>query len=170
MKRLTPLVTGVLAVLLAGCTTAAIDQPTEPASASATSSPSSEANIPSPSLSQAATSGPDSLPWPPTDVTARSDASGKPGTMFTVHLSWTPAGADNAYRIYNYRTGEGPGFGKCVFDKATAEPLAVTQPGATSADVSLDEAETGAGVRCVFVVALNAAGGSAPTLAWRSSD
>jgi hypothetical protein len=89
--------------------------------------------------------------------------------MFAVHLSWTPAEAEDAYRIYNYRTGEGPGFGKCVFDKARAELLTETQPGATSADVSLDEAETGAGVRCLYVVALNAAGESSPTLAWRSS-
>ena len=90
--------------------------------------------------------------------------------MFKVSLTWTRAAPMDAYRIYNYRTGEGPGFGKCVFDNATADLLAVTQPGATSADVSLDSAETGAGVRCLYVVALNAAGESSPTLAWRSSD
>jgi hypothetical protein len=98
-----------------------------------------------------------------------SRSSGKPGTKITVHLSWAPAGSEDAFRIYNYRTGEGPGFGKCIFDTTTAELLAVTQPGATSADVSLDEAETGAGVRCIYVVSVNAAGESAPTLAWRSS-
>ena len=45
-----------------------------------------------------------------------------------------------------------------------------TQQAATSADVSLDSAVRGAGVGCLYVVALNAAGESSPTLAWRSSD
>jgi hypothetical protein len=91
--------------------------------------------------------------------------------MFNVHLTWTQAAPMDAYRIYKYETGEGPGYGKCVFDKAMATLglLTETQPGATSADVSLDSAVTGAGVRCLFVVALNAAGESSPLLAWRSS-
>ena len=72
----------------------------------------------------------------------------------------------DAYRIYKYETGEGLGYGKCVFDKAMAGLLIETQPGATSADVSLDSAVTGAGVRCLYVVALNAAGESSPMLAW----
>ena len=166
MPRLTPLVTAVLAITLAGCATAAIDQPTA-ASVSATSSPSSEPNSPSPSPSQATpTATPDSLPSPPTDVTARSEGSGELGTMFTVHLSWTPAGVEDAYRIYIYRTGTGPEL--CVLDRATAVLLTETQPGAMSADVSLHEAETGGGERCLYVVAVNAAGESSPTLAWQS--
>jgi hypothetical protein len=169
MPRLTPLVMGVMVVLLAGCTTAAIDQPTAPASVFATSSPLHGPDSPSSSPSQAATATPDSLPSPPTDVTARSKGPGKPGTMFKVYLTWTQAAPMDAYRIYKYETGEGPGYGKCVFDKAMAGLLMETQPGATSADVSLDSAVTGAGVRCLYVVALNAAGVSSPTLAWRSS-
>jgi hypothetical protein len=170
MPRLTPLVMGVLVVLLAGCATAAIDQPTATASVSATSSPSSEPGSSSRSPSQAATAAPDSLPSPPTDVTARSNGPGKPGTTFTVHLTWTQAAPTDAHRIYEYQTGEGPGYGKCVLDKAMAGLLMETQPGATSADASLDSAVTGAGVRCLYVVALNAEGESSPTLAWRSSD
>ena len=170
MPRLTPLVMGVMVVLLAGCTAAAIDQPTAPASVSATPSQSSEPNSPSPSPSQATpTAAPVSLPSPPTDVTAKSKGPGNPGTMFKVQLTWTQAAPTDTYRIYKYETGEGPGYGKCVFDKAMAALLMETQPGATSADVSLDSAVTGAGVRCLYVVALNAAGESSPTLAWRSS-
>ena len=169
MPRLMPLVMGVLALLLAGCASAVIDQPAATASVSAPLSTSSEPGSSSLSPSQAATAAPDSLPSPPTDVTARSNGPGKPGTMFTVHLTWTQAAPMDAYRIYKYETGEGPGYGKCVFDKAMAGLLTETQPGATSADVSLDSAVTGAGVRCLYVVALNAAGESAPTLAWRSS-
>lgn len=183
MPRLTPLVMGVLVVLLAGCASAAIGDPTAPASVFATSSPShgpdspapsptqaptAAPDSPSPSPSQAATAAPDSLPSPPTDVTARSNGPGKPGTMFKVHLTWTQAAPTDSYRIYEYETGEGPGYGKCVFDKAMAGLLMETQPGATSADVSLDSAVTGAGVRCLYVLALNPAGESAPTLAWRS--
>ena len=185
MPRLTPLVMGVLVVLLAGCASAAIGEPTAPASVFATSSPShgpdspapsptqaptAAPDSPSPSPSQAATATPDSLPSPPTDVTARSKGPGKPGTMFKVYLTWTQAAPMDAYRIYKYETGEGPGYGKCVFDKAMAGLLMETQPGATSADVSLDSAVSGAGVRCLYVVALNAAGESSPMLAWRSSD
>jgi hypothetical protein len=180
MPRLTPLVTTVLAVILAGCATAAVDQPTAPASVSADSSASSEfdgpsltppaaAVSPAPSPSQAATAAPDSLPLPPTDLTARSNDPGKPGTMIKVHVAWTPAAPTDAYRIYQYQTGEGPGYGKCVFDKALAGLLMETQSGATSADVALDSAVTGAGVRCLYVVSLNAAGESSPLLAWRSS-
>ena len=183
MPRLAPLVMGVLVVLLAGCATAAIDLPTAPASVSATSSPSPEPgssslspsqaptaapDSPSPSPSQAATAAPDSLPSPPTHVTATSNGPGNPGTMFKVHLTWTQAAPTDSYRIYEYQTGAGPGYGKCVFDKAMAGLLMETQPGATSADVSLDSAVTGAGVRCLYVLALNPAGESAPTLAWRS--
>jgi hypothetical protein len=90
--------------------------------------------------------------------------------MFKVHLTWTQAAPMDAYRVYKYETGEGPGYGRCVFDKAMAGLLTETQPGATSADVSLDSAVSGAGVRCLYVVALNAAGESSPILAWRSSD
>jgi len=185
MPRLTPLVMGVLAVLLAGCASAAIGEPTAPASVFATSSPShgpdslapsptraptAAPDSPSPSPSQAATATPDSLPSPPTHVTATSDGPGNPGTMFKVHLTWTQTAPADSYRIYEYQTGAGPGYGKCVFDKAMAGLLMETQPGATSADVSLDSAVTGAGVRCLYVVALNAAGESSPMLAWRSSD
>jgi hypothetical protein len=87
--------------------------------------------------------------------------------MFTIHLSWTSAATGDAYRIYEYDTGAGPGYGKCVFDKARGWQLMETGPGATSADVALDSAVTGAGVRCLYVVARNAAGESSPTLAWR---
>jgi hypothetical protein len=45
-----------------------------------------------------------------------------------------------------------------------------TQPGATSADISLDSAVSGAGVRCLYVLALNPAGESPPTLAWKSES
>jgi hypothetical protein len=48
--------------------------------------------------------------------------------------------------------------------------LAETQPGATSVEVQLHAAETGAGTRCLYVVAANAAGESSPVLAWDSSD
>jgi hypothetical protein len=58
----------------------------------------------------------------------------------------------------------------CVFDKTIAGPPLETEPGAARADVSLDSAVSGAGVRCLYIVALNATGESAPTLAWQSSD
>ena len=182
MPRLTPLVTAVLAVILAGCATAAVDQPTAPANVSASARPSLESGSPSSasaqaptavpdgssaSPSQAATAAPDSLPSPPTDVTATSNDPGKPGTMIKVHLTWTPAAPTDAYRIYKYETGVGPP--ECVLDMTKAGLLIETQPGATSADVSLDSAVTGAGARCIYVVAVNGAGESAPTLAWRSS-
>jgi hypothetical protein len=184
MPRLTLLVMGVLVVLLAGCAAPAIDRPTAAASGVATSSPSHEPDSPapsatqaptgapdspSPSPSQASTATPDSLPSAPTGVTARSEGPGKPGTMFQVHLTWTQAAPTDAYRIYKYETGEGPGYGKCVFDKAMAGLLLETRLGATSADISLDSAVSGAGVRCLYVVALNAGGESSPMLAWRSS-
>ena len=86
--------------------------------------------------------------------------------MFRVYLTWTQAAPTDAYRVYENQTGEGPGYGKCVFDKTKATPLAETPSGATSADVSLDSAVTGAGVRCLYVVALNATGESSPTLGW----
>ncbi len=166
MPRLTPLVMGVLVVLLAGCAPAAIDKPTATASVSATSTPSSEPDSPSLAPSQAATAAPDSLPSPPTDVTATSDGPGKPGTMFTVKVTWAQAAPTDSHRIYEYQTGEGPGYGTCLFDTAKVSPLAETLSGATSAEVSLDSAVTGAGVRCLYVVALNAAGESSPMLAW----
>jgi hypothetical protein len=169
MPRLTPLVMGVLVVLLAGCAGAATGGPTAPASVSSTSSPSHVPDSSSPPPSQAATATPGSSPSPPTGVAATSKGPGKPGTMFKVQLTWAQAAPTDAYRIYKYETGEGPGYGKCVFDKAMAGLLMETQPGATSADVSLDSAVTGAGVRCLYVVALNAEGESSPTLAWRSS-
>lgn len=184
MPRLTPLVVGVLVILLAGCAAAAIDQPTAPASVSATSSPSSEpgssslsptqAPTPapdslSPSPSQAATATPDSLPSPPTDVTARSTGPGT-GAMIKVYLTWTQAVSTDAYRVYEYQTGEVPNP-ECVFNKELGGgPLGETQPGATSVEVKLDAAVTGAGTRCLYVVAVNAAGESSPILAWRSSD
>ena len=170
MPRLTPLVMGVLVVLIAGCASAAIDRPTATASVSATSSPSSDPGSSLVPPSQAATAAPVSPPSPPTDVTGRSNGPGKPGTTFTAHLTWIQSAPTDAYRIYKYETGEGPGYGKCVLDKAIAVLLVETQPGATSADVSLDSAVTGAGVRCLYVVAMNAAGESSPTLAWRSAD
>ncbi len=44
--------------------------------------------------------------------------------MFTIHLTWTQAAPTDSYRIYEYQTGAGPGYGKCVFDRAMmAGPL-----------------------------------------------
>jgi hypothetical protein len=90
--------------------------------------------------------------------------------MFTVRLGWAPVTGADAYRVYEYQTGAGPDYGKCALDTAKARQALETGPAATSADVILDSAVTGAGVRCLFVLAVNAAGESAPTLAWRSSD
>ena len=85
MPRLTPHVMGVLVVLLAGCASEAIGEPTAPASVFVTSSPSHGPDSPSPSPSQAAT--PDSLQSPPTDITGSSKGPGKPGTMFKPNFS-----------------------------------------------------------------------------------
>jgi hypothetical protein len=94
--------------------------------------------------------------------------------MITFQLTWTGAAATNAYRIYRYSTGEVPNP-TCVFNEELgwgplAEMLAETQPGATSVEVQLHAAETGAGTRCLYVVAVNAAGESSPVLAWDSSE
>jgi len=90
--------------------------------------------------------------------------------MFTVHLSWAGGQATDGYRVYKYETGEVPNP-QCVFDKElSGGPLVEAQPGTTSVDVKLDSAVTGAGTRCLYIVAVNAAGESSPILAWRSSD
>jgi hypothetical protein len=88
--------------------------------------------------------------------------------MFTVQLTWDGGAATAAHRIYMYDTGEVPNA-TCVFDTAWGGgPLVETQPGATSVDVELDSAVTGSGTRCLYIVAVNAAGESSPVLAWSS--
>jgi hypothetical protein len=94
--------------------------------------------------------------------------------MITVRLSWTGAAATDTYRVYKHSTGEVPNP-TCVLNaELSAEPLAEllgeTQPGATGVEVKVHAAETGAGTRCLYVVAVNAAGESSPVLAWDSSD
>jgi hypothetical protein len=90
--------------------------------------------------------------------------------MITVKITWAGATPTDTYRIYQYQTGEVPNP-ECVFSKELGGgPLAETPPGATSAEVKLDAAVTGAGTRCLYVVAANAAGESSPVLGWRSSD
>lgn len=179
MKHRWPLITWVLVILLAGCSSAAPERATIPASVPATSSASAEPDTPSPSPSQVPTRAPNSPspsvapPSAPAGVTAKSAGGEKPGTMITVRITWAGATATDTYRIYVYRTGEVPNP-ECVFNAEQVggllASLAETQPGATSAKVKLDAAETGAGTRCLYIVAVNAAGESSPVLAWRSSD
>jgi hypothetical protein len=175
MSRATPLIAGVLVVLLAGCATAVTDQPTSPPGASDLLSSGRAPDSPSPSPSLVSAGSPviaspsPSTPPAPTDVAAKSAGPGKPGTMFTVHLTWAGAAATDRYRIYKTYTGE-TRDPRCVFNKElSGGPLVETQPGATGVEVELDSAETGAGTRCLYVVAVSAAGESAPMLAWSSS-
>ena len=168
MSRLTPLVMGVLAVLLAGCASAAIDQPTATASVSATSTPSSEPTAPLSHRHRRRRRRQRPRLAPVAADRCHRQERGPRGTGNHVqglhHVD--PGGADGRVPHLRVRDGRGPGDGTCLFDKAKASPLAETLSGATSADVSLDSAVTGAGVRCLYVVALNAAGESSPTLAW----
>lgn len=176
MRHLWPLLAWFLVLLLAGCGSAAPERPTVPASAPATSSASAEPDTPSPSPSPVPTRAPNSHspslspPSPPSDIIAKSAGGEKPGTMITVQITWAGATATDSYRVYEYQTGEVPNP-ECVFNKEQGGGrLAETQPGATSVEVKLDAAVTGAGTRCLYVVAVNAAGESSPVLAWRSSD
>ena len=146
---------GIIAALLAGCTAGG---PASPTAAVPTAAPS-------PSQSAAGQVAPPA----PTHVTG---VSHKPayylGKPYLVHLAWRPAaGPATAFAVYEYNTGEGPGYGMC--SASQARRVLDTRVGATAANATLGGV-TGAGVACLFVAAYNAAGVSPLVLAWKGVD
>jgi len=155
---------GIIAALLAGCTAGG---PASPTAAVPTAAPSAAAPTVAPSPSPSAAG--QVAPPAPVHVTG---VSHKPayylGKPYLVHLAWRPAaGPATAFAVYEYDTGEGPGYGKC--SAGQARRVLDTRVGATAANATLGGV-TGAGVACLFVAAYNAAGVSPLVLAWKGVD